>query len=104
LQLDPTIDRPEKKSPSQTIIERYIQLKGSKHVDEIIPYVSEQDLEDVLRSLKLDVRIIGDEYKEKNFTGWSYCKEKGIEIYYNARDQRFSSSGLSAQVKKNRNY
>ncbi len=53
LQLDPSIDRPEKNGPSQSIIERYIQLKGSKHVDEIVPYVSEQDLEDILRSFKL---------------------------------------------------
>jgi len=56
-------------------------------------------LEDILRSFKIDVRIIGDEYKEKNFTGKSYCKAKGIEIYYNSRDHRFSSSGLRKQVK-----
>ena len=100
LQLDPSIDRPEKNGPSQSIIERYIQLKGSKHVDEIVPYVSEQDLEDILRSFKLDIRIIGDEYKEKNFTGRTYCEEKGIDIYYNSRDHRFSSSGLRKQVKE----
>ena len=100
LQLDPSIDRPEKNRPSQSIIERYIQLKGSKHVDEIVPYVSEKDLEDILRSFKLDVRIIGIEYKEKNFTGKDYCKEKGIEIYYNSRDHRFSSTGLRKQVKQ----
>ena len=47
----------------------------------------------------MDVRIIGDEYKEKNFTGRVYCEEKGIELYYNARDHRFSSSGLRKQVK-----
>ena len=99
MQLDPSLDRPEKNRPSQSIIERYIQLKGSKHVDEIVPYVTEQDLEDILRSFKLDVRIIGDEYKEKQFTGRDYCKEKGIDIYYNSRDHRFSSSGLRTQVK-----
>jgi len=99
LQLDPSIDRPEKNAPSHSIIERYIQLKGSKHVDEIVPYVSEQDLEDILKSFKIDVRIIGDEYKEKNFTGRVYCEEKGIELYYNSRDHRFSSSGLRKQVK-----
>ena len=99
LQLDPSINRPEKNSPSQTIIERYIQLKGCKYIDEIVPYVSEQDLEDILKSFKLDVRIIGEEYKEKLFTGKDYCKEKGIEIYYNKRDHRFSSSGLRKQVK-----
>ena len=99
LQLDPSIDRPTKNSPSQSIIERYIQLKGSKHINEIVPYVSEQDLEDILRSFKIDVRIIGDEYREKKFTGQKYCEDKGIEIYYNSRDHRFSSSGLRRQVK-----
>ena len=100
LQLDPSIDRTEKNSPAQTIIERYIQLKGSKHIDEIVPYVTEQDLEDILKSFKIDVRIIGVEYKDKNFTGKEYCEEKGIEIYYNSRDHRFSSSGLRKLVKK----
>jgi glycerol-3-phosphate cytidylyltransferase len=99
LQLDPSLNRPEKNSPSQTIIERYIQLKGCKHIDEIIPYVSEQDLEDILKSFKLDVRIIGEEYREMPFTGKDYCTKKGIEIYYNKRDHRFSSSGLRKQVK-----
>ena len=99
LQLDPSLDRSDKNSPSQTIIERYIQLKGCKHIDEIIPYVSEQDLEDILRSFKIDVRIIGEEYKEKDFTGKDYCIKKDIEIYYNKRDHRFSSSGLRKQVK-----
>ena len=99
LQLDPSVERSNKNTPSQTIIERYIQLKGSKHVDEIVPYVSEQDLEDILKSFKIDVRIIGDEYKDKNYTGRDYCEEKGIEIYYNSRDHRFSSSGLRKQVK-----
>ena len=99
LQLDPSLNRPEKNSPSQSIIERYIQLKGCKHIDEIVPYVSEQDLEDILKSFKLDVRIIGEEYKEKPFTGKDYCKENGIETYYNKRDHRFSSSGLRKQVK-----
>lgn len=93
LQLDPKIDRPEKNAPSQSIIEHYIQLKGSKYNDEIVPYVWEQDLEDILKSFMIDVRIIGDEYKEKNFTGRVYCEEKGIELYYNFRDYRFSSSG-----------
>lgn len=100
LQLDPSLDRPKKNSPSQSIIERYIQLKGSKHIDEVVPYVSEQDLEDILRSFKIDIRIIGNEYKDKNFTGKDYCKQSGIEIYYNSRDHRFSSSGLRAQVKE----
>jgi glycerol-3-phosphate cytidylyltransferase len=98
LQTDPTIDRPEKNQPTQTVVERYIQLKACKHVDEIVPYATEQDLEDILRSFKIDVRILGEEYREKNFTGRVYCEEKGIELYYNRRDHRFSSSGLRKVV------
>ena len=99
LQLDPSIDRAEKNVPTQTIIERYIQLKGCIHVDEIVPYVTENDLLDILQSFKIDVRIVGDEYIEKQYTGRTYCEEKGIEVYYNSRDHRFSSSGLRKQVK-----
>lgn len=94
LQTDPTLDRPEKNKPTQTVVERYIQLKGCIFVDEIVPYATEQDLEDILRSFKIDVRIIGDEYVNKPFTGREYCEEKGIELYFNSRDHRFSSSGL----------
>ena len=100
LQLDPSIDRPKKNKPTQSIIERYVQLRGCKYIDEIIPYVSENDLIDVLSSFKIDLRIIGEEYKDKVFTGKDYCIKKGIEIYYNKREHRFSSSNLRKQVFK----
>lgn len=104
LQTDPTLDRPEKNHPTQTVVERYIQLKGCKFVDEIVPYATEQDLEDILRSFKFDVRILGSEYSEKNFTGRVYCESKGIELFYNCRDHRFSSSALRKEVaQKERN-
>jgi len=103
LHLDPSIERASKNTPSQSIIERYIQLKGSKYVDEIIPYVDEQDVEDILKSFKIDIRIIGEEYKGKDFTGKKYCKKKGIEIFYNLRQHRFSSSEIKDRLKKNIN-
>ena len=103
LQLDPSLDRPEKNKPSQSIIERYVQLRGCKYVDEIIPYITEDDLIDVLSSFKIDLRIIGEEYKDKLFTGKDYCIKKGIEIYYNKREHRFSSSSLRKQVAKAEN-
>ena len=98
LQTDPTIDRPEKNKPAQTVVERYIQLKGCKFVDEIIPYATEEDLEDILRCYKIDVRFVGDEYKNKNFTGRTYCEENGIRLYFNNRNHRFSSSGLRKEI------
>lgn len=100
LQTDPTIDRPEKNKPVQTVVERYIQLKACKHVDEIVPYATEQDLEDILRAFKIDVRIVGEEYKEVNFTGRALCEESGIDLYFNKRNHRFSSSGLRREVFK----
>jgi len=103
LQTDPTIDRPEKNKPTQTVVERYIQLKGCKFVDEIVPYATEQDLEDILRAFHIDVRILGDEYADKNFTGRRYCEEKGIELYFNSRDHRFSSSSLRKEVAEKEN-
>ena len=100
LQLDPSIDRPEKNKPVQSIIERYVQLRACKYIDEVIPYITEDDLIDVLSSFKIDLRIIGEEYKEKEFTGKKYCHKKGIEIYYNKREHRFSSAALRKQVSK----
>jgi glycerol-3-phosphate cytidylyltransferase len=103
LQTDPTLDRPEKNRPIQTVVERYIQLKGCKFVDEVVPYATEQDLEDVLRSFKVDVRIVGDEYMDKQYTGRKYCEESGIELYYNKREHRFSSSGLRKEIQEKEN-
>lgn len=98
LQIDPTIDRSFKNKPTQSVVERYIQLKACRSVDEIIPYNTEEDLMDILKSFVIDVRIIGDDYKDVNFTGKEYCEEKGIQIYYNKRDHRFSSSALKKAV------
>lgn len=98
LQTDPTIDRPEKNKPTQTVVERYIQLKGCKYVDEIIPYTTENDLEDILKLYRIDVRIIGVEYQYKNFTGREFCESHDIEFYFNERHHRFSSTNLRKEV------
>ena len=103
LQIDPSVDRPEKNSPVQTIVERYTQLKAVGYVDEIIPYKTEEDLEDILQMYHIDVRIIGEEYKKKTFTGRAICSKRGIEIYYNKRDHRFSSSDLRKRVSDREN-
>ncbi len=100
LQVDPSIDRSEKNPPVQTLVERWTQLDGVKYVDEIIPYQSEKDLEDILQMYNLDVRIIGEEYKHGKFTGRAICASRGIEIYYNKRDHRFSTSDLRLRVQQ----
>lgn len=98
LQTDPTIDRLEKNQPVQTIVERYTQIKGVKYIDEIIPYGTERDLEDILTMYHIDVRILGEEYRDLDFTGKDICKKRGIQLYFNKRDHRFSSSDLRKRV------
>jgi glycerol-3-phosphate cytidylyltransferase len=98
LQMDPSVDRAEKNAPVQTIVERYTQLKGVKYVDEIIPYSTERDLEDILEMYHIDIRILGNEYRDKDFTGKDICRKRDIELYFNSRDHRFSSSDLRTRV------
>ena len=100
LQSDPTIDRPDtKNSPIQTMFERYLQLKAVEYVDEIIPYQTEKDLEDILETLPINIRILGEEYRDKDFTGKDICRKRGIELYFNKRDHRFSSTDLRNRIK-----
>ncbi len=98
LQMDPSPDRPEKNPPVQSIVERYTQLNAIHFVDEIIPYSSEKDLEDILTMFSIDVRILGEEYRNKDFTGKDICRSRGISLYFNKRDHRFSSSDLRRRV------
>jgi glycerol-3-phosphate cytidylyltransferase len=94
LQTDPTIDRPEKNKPVQGVFERFVQLEACKYVDKVIPYATEKELKDILLSYPIDVRIIGDEYAHKAFTG----QELDIEIYFNKRKHSFSTTELRQRV------
>lgn len=99
LQTDPTIDRPDTKNPPiQSIVERQIQLSTNRNVDEVVIYQTEKDLEDLLLILPIDVRILGVEYADKEFTGKQICMDRGIEIVFNGRDHSFSSSSLRKRV------
>ncbi len=99
LQTDPTIDRPDTKNkPVQSIVERQIQLAACRYVDEVVVYQTEQDLVDLLLILPLDVRVLGVEYAEKDFTGRKECQSRDIEIIFNGRDHSFSSSSLRKRV------
>jgi glycerol-3-phosphate cytidylyltransferase len=98
IQLDPTLDRSNKNKPIQSIVERQIQVKSCKYVDEVVTYSTEKELEDLLKILPIDVRILGVEYMDKEFTGKQICQDRGIKIYFNSRDHSFSSSDLRLRV------
>tara|TARA_B110000208_G_C11775654_1_gene431938 strand:- start:1877 stop:2338 length:462 start_codon:yes stop_codon:yes gene_type:complete len=100
LQIDPSSDRVDKNSPVQSIVERYTQLHACKYVDEIVPYGNESDLNDILSMFDIDVRILGEEYKTQDFTGRDICRARNIEVYFNERSHRFSTSNLRNRVKE----
>src|SRR6056300_1005862 len=92
LHVDPSLDRVEKNTPIQNVVERYTQLAAVKYVDEIVPYLYEKELIYILEMYMPDVRILGDEYKDSDFTGRELCDRLGIELYFNTRNHRFASS------------
>ena len=101
LQTDPTIDRPNTKNkPIQSLEERMIQLSAVKYVDEVVIYSTEQELLDLFRTLPIDVRIIGADYYDKDFTGKQYCLDAGIEIIYNSRNHSYSTTELRKRIAK----
>ena len=99
LQTDPTVDRPDTKNkPVQTIVERQLTLGACRYVDEIVVYSTEQDLIDLILTLPVDVRILGVEYEDTNFTGRNEGAGRGIQHVFNKRDHSFSSSSLRKRV------
>lgn len=98
LQINPSLDRHDKNAPTQTIVERYAQLSAVKYVDEILVYETEADLIDILTMYHIDIRILGDEYRNRDFTGRDICKARDIDIYFNKRDHKFSTTSLRKRV------
>ena len=101
LQNDPSVDRPEKNKPVQNIVERQAQLAAIKYVDEILVYNTEEELLDILGMYQIDIKIMGEEYRDKDFTGKDLCRQRDIEFYFNKSDHRFSTSDLRKRVTEN---
>lgn len=98
LQNDPSADRAMKNKPIQSLVERFIQLKAVKYIDDIVVYNTEKDLEDLLKILPIDYRIVGEEYKDKQLTGREICDARGIKVIYNKREHDFSTTELRSRV------
>jgi glycerol-3-phosphate cytidylyltransferase len=99
LHVDPSKEREEKSPPLQNIVERYTQLRAVEWVDEIIPYETESDLCDLFNLRHFDVRIIGEEYRDKMFTGMVINHRRGTKIVYNSRSHGFSSTLKRNQIR-----
>lgn len=99
LQTDPTVDRPDKNKPIQSLYERYLQLKACRYVDEIIPYTTEAEIELILQTRFFDVRILGEDYLHKAFTGEELCQRRGTKIFYALRQHNLSSTELRKRIK-----
>lgn len=97
---DPTIDRPFKNKPVQSLFERYQQLASHRAVDEVIPLSGEADLDLAIRSLPIDIRFVGEDYVGKFFTGKDTCEKLGIKIMYNSRKHGLSSTELRLRTIK----
>ena len=98
LHVDPSKERPEKSAPVQSLSERYIQLSAVKYVDKIIPYETEAELLQVISLVHPSVRVIGEEYKDRDFTGKDLCNHLGIRIHYNKRRHGLSSTLQRSRV------
>jgi glycerol-3-phosphate cytidylyltransferase len=99
LQVDPTIDRPGiKNKPTQSVYERYVQLQGCKYVDEILVYETEEDLINMIKTQRIDIRFLSEEYNDRDFTGKQYCIDNDIEIHYHKRQHKYSSTELRDRV------
>lgn len=103
LQYDPSIDRPEKNKPVQSILERHLQLRACKWVDEVIVYTTEAELMNLLAMVDIDVRFLGSEYQNKEFTGRDLCTSLGIQFIFNPRSHKFSSSELRQRIAQGSN-
>ena len=95
LQTDPTIDRPNKNKPVQTLFERFIQVRACKYVDELLVYTTEDELIQILKAIDYDIRIIGEEYFDKSFTGKNLSEGK---LYFNKRQHSFSTTELRDRI------
>lgn len=101
IKVDPTVDKPGKSKPVQSIVERQIQVQACRYVDEIIVYETEKDLVDILSVLDIDIRIMGADHEGRPTSeGREVCRKRGIKFFYNKRGHRFSSTELKRRIKR----
>lgn len=98
LQTDPTLDRPLKHRPVQTVFERWSQLNACRFVAQVIPYDTELDLVNMLSTLDIHVRFVGSDWSGMKITGEDVCEKRDIETIFVPRFHTYSSSELRSRV------
>ena len=96
LQTDPTIDRPEKLKPTQTVEDRELILRAIRYVDDVIIYTTENDLYNLLKMDFYNIRVMGTDYLGKKFTGSDLKRE----IFWHRRDHGYSSTSYKKKIKE----
>ena len=91
---DPSIERPEKIKPILDLNERNMILSSLKQIDRIITYQIESDLYDILKTEQIDIRFLGDDYKDKAFTG----DDLDIPIHYLDRSHGWSTTKFKKMI------
>jgi glycerol-3-phosphate cytidylyltransferase len=82
----------------QPLSERYVQLAAIRYVDKIIPYQTEEELLQLIALVHPNIRFLGEEYRDKAFTGKELCETLGIRIHYNSRKHSLSSTLQRARL------
>ena len=103
LHTDPTIDRPEKNKPIQTVYERWVQLNACTYIDTVVPYDTENDLCNMMATLDMNIRFVGADHRNDYITGQQICESRKIKIIFNDRYHDYSSSELRERINDSRN-
>lgn len=98
LQSDPTVERPNKEKPLQTPEERELILRSIRYIDNIVHYTTEAELYNILMTNVYDVRILGSDYKDKEYTG----KDLNRPVYFHNRDHEYSTTKYKKKIRSNK--
>lgn len=90
--------KPENKNPIQSVYERFMQLRGVKFIDEIIPYNGKKDLELISESLNYDIRFLGEDYINKTWDGKEIEEKLNKQFYFLSRKHNLSSTNLKNRI------
>ena len=94
LHTDPSIERPNKLKPILSTEERIEMLRCFKQIDDVLTYNLESELRELITFVKPNVRFLGEDYKDKDYTG----KDLNIPVHWIGRDHGWSTTKFKLQI------